>query len=658
MLGILFLLTSVLLGTLVSGLLIGSDEKTERNFWVFWALAFGSGTVLLSWFVYGIAWYLHVSRGVAQPLGAADAIGIVTALLICGIVFFLKKRKGTLVSFFRIHPSDMRHFKKEVILFAVLFIFISWTMQYVFQVKGDTLYSGLTVFSDYAPHTAMIRSFSLGANYPTQYPHFGGEDIKYHFMFQFLVGNLEYLGLRIDLAYNLPSALSLAGFLMILSQFVRKFTKAFGAQVLTCVLFFFRSGTAFFQFVWEHIKAGDLWATLAQNTVFIGYTPNENWGLWNYNVYLNQRHLCLGLLVAAAVIWVFMDWLQAGTSHEEKGLRWFGNRLFTAEAWESRDATRAVIAGVTLGLFSFWNGAAVIGALLILCGYAVFSDGKLDYVIMASMTILLAEMQTKLFIKGEGFTPGVLWGFISEDKSLGGILWYVIRISGFSILGILVLMPALKRMERAAAAAFMFPFVFAFVGTLTPDVTVNHKYIMMTVAFLAVFWGVTLWELFTSRWTGKLLAVVLAVCLTATGLYDFVIIVRDNDKNHRVGVNLTSDVTAYLAENVTTDKLVLTPQYSISEVTMSGVMMYLGWPYYPWSAGYDTYYRGDQQTIMYTTEDPDQLRTLIWEENISYIVYEDGMTIGEYPAREDTIAEVFPLVYTSENGRIRIYEVG
>ena len=62
----------------------------------------------------------------------------------------------------------------------------------------------------------MMRSFSKGNNFPTEYPHFGGQDVKYHFMFQFLVGNLEFLGIRLDFAYNIESVLALLGFLMLL----------------------------------------------------------------------------------------------------------------------------------------------------------------------------------------------------------------------------------------------------------------------------------------------------------------------------------------------------------------------------------------------------------------------------------------------------------
>ena len=35
------------------------------------------------------------------------------------------------------------------------------------------------MYGDYAPHTAMMRSFSRGNNFPTQYPHYGGQDVKY-----------------------------------------------------------------------------------------------------------------------------------------------------------------------------------------------------------------------------------------------------------------------------------------------------------------------------------------------------------------------------------------------------------------------------------------------------------------------------------------------
>ena len=166
--------------------------------------------------------------------------------------------------------SNKKTFKREAILFGLLAVFITYMMFYVFYIKDGILYSGLTVYGDYAPHTAMMRSFSFGNNFPTQYPHYGGADVKYHFMFQFLSGNLEYLGLRMDFAYNIVSVASLLGFLMLLYQLALRITGKMCCGVATLFLFFFRSGMAFFRFAWEHIQAGDLLETLSENTTFIG----------------------------------------------------------------------------------------------------------------------------------------------------------------------------------------------------------------------------------------------------------------------------------------------------------------------------------------------------------------------------------------------------
>ena len=134
------------------------------------------------------------------------------------------------------------------------------------------------------------------------------------------------------------------------------------------------------------------------------------------------------------------------------------------------------------------------------------------------------------------------------------------------------------------------------------------------------------------------------------------IILRDNDSGHRVTVNMNSDLTDWLSENLHKEDLLLTPEYTMNEVTMAGVMLYCGWPYYAWSAGYDTYYRAEQAVTIYTTDDQNVLKETVKQEKITYILFEDGMSFESQECREDIIRETYPLVYTSEDGRIRIYE--
>jgi len=649
--GIIYLVLAMFTGSRISGALLPDDGKdASAAFWAHLAVSFGAGTLVLTWAVYFLAWLFHTAAGAGNPLLPANilVLGAAAVWAAAGILHGRKTRRSGTAKQLHGRPG-----RGETVFFLVLLVFFTAIMFFVFHAKDGRLFSGLTVFSDYAPHTAMIRSFSHENNYPTQYPHFGGQDVKYHFMFQFLAGNLEYLGLRIDAAYNLISILSLEGLFIMLYVLARRLGIGLKGAVFASVFVIFRSGTAFFRFILEHHQAGDLWQTLRTNTSFIGYTPNENWGLWNFNVYLNQRHLAFGMLIAAAAVYCFTGWIAPRTGRETG----FFRRLFlSGEAWRSRDLSAALLAGTLLGLTAFWNGAAVIGGLLILAGMAVFSRGKLDYLAAALVSVFFSFLQTRIFISGNAVSPSFYFGFIAEDRTLPGILWFLVQISGFYFLGVWAACLCLKKQARIMTAAFMLPVVFAFCVSLTPDVTVNEKYIMIAYAFLALIWGGLAEKLFSGGWLKALAGVVLVLCLTLTGVYDFVIILRDNDADHRIGVRLDSEVCRWLNENLDADDLMLTPMYSMSEVTLSGCMMYCGWPYYAWSAGYDTYTRGERQKLMYTTDRPEILQNLLQEEGITCIIYENGMDLDGQPCREDVIASVCPLAF--DNGVIHIYRTG
>ena len=723
MLGIIYLILAEILGYKASKILI--EEETKFSFinriWLILPASFGVGTLLLTWVVYIISWFFSVIGKVKNPLLYGNAIGMAGVLIFIILIEVQKyrshsslvrsnmeiglteqidqdrklKKKSRKFSMDNL-ITDKSRFKKELILFGLLAAFITYMMFYVFYMKDGILYSGLTVYGDYAPHTAMIRSFSMGNNFPTQYPHYGGADVKYHFMFQFLAGNLEYLGMRMDIAYNIVSIASLAGFLMLLYQLALRITGKMCCGVLTIFLFFFRSGMAFYRFVWEHIQAGNLLETLTENVSFIGYTTNENWGLWNFNVYLNQRHLAFGLLMVTLALYLFMDWLEAGTMHEEKGFVWMKERLFSKEGWRSRNLEQALLMGLFLGLCAFWNGAAVIGGLLILCGFAVFSDGKLDYLIMAAVTIFFSYLQTKIFISGSAMSPQIYLGFLAEDKTVWGVVKYLFWMSGVFFLGLLVLGWFMRRRERAILLGFIFPTIFAFVLLMTPDINVNHKYIMISYAFLTIFWAWTICNFWTGervkrnvkiaderktedieneikketsqsdvktgrdrkirKFAGKVLAAILTICLSITGIYDFAVIVKGNGPGRRVAVNMNSDLTCWLAEHLDKNDLLLTPEYSMNEVTMSGVMLYCGWPYYAWSAGYDTNYRAAQAVTIYTTSDSETLKSTVKQEKITYILFEEGSEFEQQVCQEKTIAATYEKVYETQDGRIRIYK--
>jgi hypothetical protein len=597
--------------------------------------------------------------------------------------------------------KDDALFRRECIFYLIVLVFVWFSFHYVLHMNGNNIQMGFTVFSDYAPNVALIRSFSWFANYPTEYPFYAGEDIKYHFMFMFFTGNMEFLGLPLSFAYNLTSTLSLFSFFIMLSQLALRITGRFASAVLTAIFFTFRSGMAVFLFISEHIKAGDLVQAFLTNENFIGYTTNESWGLWNYNVYLNQRHLGFGMIIATSVIWYFYGYLEEACGSKNAGTSfnminaftsWIRSFFLTKEAWIPKAPDLALVTGIVLGLTSFWNGACVIGSLLILAGFAIFSKNKLDYLILAMVSVLIAELQTKAFIYGSAVSPTFFWGFISEDKSFLGVIGYIAEVAGITILGSVFALLIADRKQRALITSFLLPVVFSFTVSLTPDVTVNHKYIMMAMAYLSIIWADIVVSLFTDsrghapekgevsaeiehtsedggmpagkehasgygNVPGKVLAVVVSLLLTATGLYDYTIIIRDNDDKHCITVDTTSDLTAYAKENFTNADLILSGPDSVSELTVSGCRLYCGWPYYAWSAGYDTDARFDLAKLMYTSMSADALLETIKAEGITYVLFQNDMYYDDVPANEEPIQEICDLVFASENGLYRLYKV-
>ena len=739
MLSFLYLIIATAIGWQITDLFITDRAGSRHNLiWVRLASSFGVGVLIITWPLYLIAYTLRVAGGIERPLGYANVIVLGFSLIVLGLAFFgSRKNTGesdseqtsgavseTAPAYGRkglmniLHTSGLIRndalFKKEAIFYLIVLAFVWFSFHYVLHMNGNNIQMGFTVFSDYAPNVALIRSFSWFANYPTEYPFYAGEDIKYHFMFMFFTGNMEFLGLPLSFAYNLTSTLSLFSFFIMLSQLALRITGRFASAVLTAIFFTFRSGMAVFLFISEHIKAGDLVQAFLTNENFIGYTTNESWGLWNYNVYLNQRHLGFGMIIATAVIWYFYGYLEeacgsknAGTSHTmiNAFTSWIRSFFLTKEAWIPKAPDIALVTGIVLGLTSFWNGACVIGSLLILAGFAIFSKNKLDYLILAMVSVLIAELQTKAFIYGSAVSPTFFWGFISEDKSFLGVIGYIAEVAGITILGSVFALLIADRKQRALITSFLLPVVFSFTVSLTPDVTVNHKYIMMAMAYLSIIWADIVVSLFTDsrghapekgdvsagkehasedggmpagkehtsedsgmpagkgnasgygNVPGKVLAVVVSLLLTATGLYDYTIIIRDNDDKHCITVDTTSDLTAYAKENFTNADLILSGPDSVSELTVSGCRLYCGWPYYAWSAGYDTDARFDLAKLMYTSMSADDLLETLRTEGITYILYENNMYYDDVPANEEPIQEICDLVFASENGLYRLYKV-
>ena len=617
-----------------------------------------TGTMVLTWGTYLIALLFADKR---EPLFYANLIVMPLALLVSVIFLSYKVRNRNRIKT-DLFSKDCKIIRLELAFVAVVALLAGVLMWLTFFIQGSKLYVGVSVFSDFSPHIGMIRSFSYGNNFPTAYSHYAGEDIKYHFMFQFLAGNLEYLGMRLDYAFNIPSMLSFISAFFVLYVLAVKITGNYSAGLLSCLFFAFRSSRTLFTYLSKLPEGTNILKALADNTSFLSDTPHEDWGLWNLNVYCNQRHLAFGLTVMFLVILLFIprvfqmfEDLRQNNRTEliaQRRIRNFQILFLTKEAWRVHNYRQAVAVGVLLGSLGFFHGAAVIGCLSILFIMAIVSKHRIEYVITAVIALVLSLIQTKLFIDGSAVEPQFFFGFIAENKTMFGVASYLGRLLGILPFVILSAFCLERGARRYIILAFAAPLIFAFTISLTVDVTVNHKYIMMSCILL----GIVAASLISGMLKHKDAMVrILSVCfiflLTATGLYDFTVVIKKNSPETAVTLDLEDPLTVWIHQNSSSRDIFLTSNYALNQVVLGGAMLYEGWPYFPWSAGYDTDYRTAQVKRMYEAKTPQELMELVKENQIRFIIVDqDNRESSDYKINEDNIRAAYTCVYTQGEG--------
>lgn len=91
-----------------------------------------------------------MTGGSDRPLLYGNLIVLSAAVLILAFLLYRRKKKAQPMK-----PesmvTDRSRFRKELVFFGILLVFITYMMFYVFYIKDGVMYAGLTVCSDYAP---------------------------------------------------------------------------------------------------------------------------------------------------------------------------------------------------------------------------------------------------------------------------------------------------------------------------------------------------------------------------------------------------------------------------------------------------------------------------------------------------------------------------
>ncbi|MFL6520263.1 MAG: 6-bladed beta-propeller [Chthoniobacterales bacterium] len=629
------------------------------------------GVFLSSWFTYLVSWLF---RGTAKPLLWGD---IFFFALAAGVIWLTRRRarRGLITAGRFIHPRvPGSTFWDWVTLFGFV-VMACWMMFATLDYKDGVLLIGNNEWSDFGPNTAIIQSFAVGHNFPTQYPHFSGETIRYHFLFYFQAGNLSFLGLNLAWALNVLSIITLVSLLALLMALGQLLFNSRFVGRLGAALFFFHGTLSFIAFLRAHPSLGDAWQAIRGLKDFLpsGYTyRGELWGIWTQVVYLNQRHFASGFAVLVIVLLFLIDRyrqhyqakaaLRAAEPSPVPDLSpaaepEFPESDFSMPAPEEPEPEMRLserlrqmlgklvvfdksflFAGCLLGLLPFWNALIFTAAFALLAGLFVLFPCRRQMVALGIMTALIALPQLILLNSGGAKAtthPFLHWGYVIEQPTLGKVVRYIGFSFGLKLGLVAVALAFASWFQRRFFLILCTLFVMTFCLELSIETLANHKYlnIWLIISNLFVAYGVwRLWRLrpwwlrFASRPAALLVAgaIILGGAIDLFPIHNCVWIVMKYGGDPLI---------KWIQENTKPHDLFLTDRFVNHPILLAGRRIFYGWPSFAWSAGYDTTRRDNEYKQLFESTDPYTVFRLLAKNGIDYVAIDEGVRRGEFIKR-------------------------
>jgi hypothetical protein len=447
-----------------------------------------------------------------------------------------------------------------LLLSSLLFASI-WLMYHTFSYRDGTFQISAKVYSDFSSHIPLIRSFSLGSNWPPQYPLYSGEPIKYHFLFYFFVGIIEKAGIPIDHALNIISALGLFALAICIYIYGSFLFSSKKVGLLSVVFFIFNGSFSFLDFLKSHPLSLNSLREIIGNSEFSSFGPWDGSPIsafWNLNIYTNQRHL--GFSYAICLIIVIILFCRKDRFKNFVGFL-LGSLLLVNQAGFMISFVFLVYSLV------FYRHSQKYYIYLFLG----FSPWLLLYITLLNPTPSVSIQLGYLLPQGGGFYDFLRYWFLNL-----GIHTVLIPL-GFVFAA---------RRNRVLILCILTLFIVPNIVRLSPDIINNHKLFNFFLISATPFSAFAVLKLTSSNHFVKLLILVISPLTVLGGIFDIFPIL--NDYSVSISDYPTSKIVSFFVKNTPPNSVVLNDTWIYNPSSLAGRLIFNGYSYFTWSYGYDT----------------------------------------------------------------------
>lgn len=529
----------------------------------------------------------------------------------------------------------------ELLLGFIFIIFSIWLMSSSFSYANGSMQISTKAWSDFASTIPVIRSFSFGSNFPPEYPLFPGEPIRYHFIFYLLVGILEKIGIRIDIALNFLSVLGFSGLLILIYFFAKKIFKSRVVGVISVIFFLFNGSLSFIDFLKAHPISTRILSDIISNKIFPSFGPYDGKivsAFWNLNIYTNQRHLAPAFLLSLLIIYIL---------------------LVPVLSKKKLNLKISAGLGIILGFFFFFHLAAFLMTIAVVLILGIlFKELRIAAFIILLLGALISIPQY-LFLQSSSsaFKPILSIGYLAQaNLTLKSFIEYwILNLGLHSIFIPLGVILAPKNLKKIFLAFFLL-FIVGNTIQFSPEIAGNHKFFNYFMIIGVMFSAFALVKIWNTKNYLRPVVIIVFLFLILSGVIDFFPVYNDS-KIALADYPISKDIK-WIKENTPRDSVFLNTQYLYNPASIAGRKIFLGWPYFPWSAGYDTNKRGKLLKRMLGETEFKSACKLLVENNINYVeIIIQNPPDPNIPHISDLYSETFVKVYENTSENYSIYKV-
>jgi hypothetical protein len=484
-----------------------------------------------------------------------------------------------------------------LIVFTCLFLmsFSVWLMFHTFSFDSQTnqLLIAAKASSDFASHIPHIRSFSLGLNWPPQFPLYPGEPTRYHFLFYAFTGFMEKIGIRIDLALNLSSSLGFFSLCFLILTFSSGIFSSLAVGLLTVLFFLFNGSFSFLDFLNKLPANGNILSSLITNNVFPSFGPwngSQITAFWNLNIYTNQRHLGISFAVVLLIIYTLYF-------HKKKLYSTLG---FLAGSLLLLNQAAFPIAVIFIGWFFISDKEIRI---------PLFYSG-LGFIPWLILTKVLVNLTPQITFKPGYLIPGNL-------TPVSFIRFWFLNLGLHSFLIPLGILLAPANVRRKFIVPLMLLFILPNLFQFSPDMINNHKFFNFFLIIGSAFSAFALVRIWQFGSVGKIAALVLGIFLILGGIVDIFPVI--NDYYIRITDLPANPDIEFFVDNTPRSSVVLNSFWLYHPASLAGRFIYNGYPYFTWSYGYNQVKRENSTIEIYASGTKTEACHLLVQNNISYV---------------------------------------